>query len=193
MPFTMTRKTITLQLITLLIAITSVSAQMGLPADEGMMSLAHMPAFRALPERAEPGLSKSAEPKATTVEEQFTEHLDMLQSQLGQLAYLQDQLDKEYLRLSRLREASLTEAEALHQMANEAMAQNPRQEMPYREEILLLEQQATQCDQQLRVNEQQRRLQQQMVEDIQAQIAEQQEEKMLWQELQQVEDNISDM
>jgi len=180
-------KITTLQLITLLVAITSVSAQVGLPADEGMMSMAQMPAFRTLPETTEPvALPESADLTSTTVEAQFAEHLDLLESQLGQLTYLQDQVDQEYLRLSRLREASLAEAEALDQLAHETLAQNLSQEMPYRDEILLLEQQVAQCDQQLRVNEQQRRLQQQMVEEIQAQIAQQQEEKMIWEELQRV-------
>jgi len=176
----------------LLVASASVLAQGGLPADEGMISLLERPAFRTA-EIHQPVQSDSVEPEEETVNEQFEDHIDLLQSQLEQLAYLQDQLNAEYLRLIRLREVSLAEIESLQARANQAREKHPDQEMPYRDEILLLEQQVAQCEQHLRTNEHQRRLQQQMGEELQGRIDQQQEEHNLWQEMQEAQAENSNL
>jgi chromosome segregation ATPase len=170
----------------LVILLTSlgINRAQGLAADDGMLNLDDMPAFRkAAPVRASP-TDEASSANATEVDQSLQSHLEMLYQQIEQLTFLQDQLDDEFLRLTRLRKVSLDEAETLEQLAEASPNQDPSEVPAYRSEILLLEQQAIQCERQIRQNETQRRLQQQMVEDLQAQIDQHEEVQDMWQEIQ---------
>lgn len=144
--------------------------QADISTGEELLTWADTPIFSLVPQTPEP----------ISVHKELQAQLDVLYTQLDQVTQQQDRLTDRYAELLRLQKASLDEADALDQMAKANPTSDPTAPPPYRQTILLLQQQVSHCDEQLRDNAYEQRMQQLLAEDIEDQIAHLEETLAVW-------------